>query len=156
MTELFEILGSVLEVTSSSIAVYKNSSVSASERSDAARLEGDQPRQGSERALSEQDLRAIPPPAVEPDPLEAARQLCTAGQYEEALRACSKAIALDPVSAAAYALRGKMKQALGRADEAATDLRVAVHLDPQMESARQALQELTGEAAPPEAGLPAE
>lgn len=52
-------------------------------------------------------------------------------QWEEAIKACSDAITDNPEDAAAYLLRGRAQQCVGRSDQAVADLTIAIRLDPK-------------------------
>lgn len=65
-----------------------------------------------------------------------------AGDYEEAVEYCDRAIDSEPEFAKPYELRGMSLYELGRYDEARTDLEKALDLDPDLDDAKKYLRKL--------------
>ena len=92
----------------------------------------------------------IAPPAAagEPaeSPLAAARRRADAGQLDEALAECNRAIARDKLDAAAHLLRGCVLQELGRNEDAAAAFSRVLFLDADSLMAHFALGTLARQA----------
>ena len=70
------------------------------------------------------------------------------GDYEHALADYTKAIEVDPTNSGAYQRRGLLYKNQGVAERAVADLEKAVSLNPELDEAKKALEELRAKGAP--------
>ena len=86
-------------------------------------------------------------PKIE-QPLSEAKQAMYAGKYQEALDRTDAAIDIDPISAAAWEVRGSAFYTLGKAGEAKLAWTRAYELDPCLKEIPAFLEKLRSESGP--------